>query len=140
PARSAGDERNLVFKHGLLLRHPMKLRLPRQVGLSRSTRCSISWGPRRNAECGVDGSGVLEREECELRTPLDAAIEAGEHLAGSALDQLRDLAARERAHRIGPAYRAGDLPHEYLEDVGGFGVRLGIDRADIGNLRSAELE
>src|SRR3974390_2263505 len=75
----------------------------------------------------ADARRILEREQPQLRAALDAPIQSREHLAGPALDQLRDPAGGEGPHRVGPAHRARQLPYQELADVVGALVWLCID-------------
>src|SRR6185312_2023072 len=82
-------------------------------------------------ERGGERGGVLERQEIQARPLLDAAVQAGQHLAGTTLDDLGGPRSGQRAHGVRPAHRAGQLAHQELADVLRVLVPRGIHRAQV---------
>src|ERR1700751_1648057 len=89
----------------------MALPIPREAPVTSAIWFSSIVSPRSDAERRVDGSRILQREEGQVRSPLDAAVEAREHLSGTVFDDLRNPSTRKRTQRLCPAHRARDLSH-----------------------------
>ena len=83
---------------------------------------------------------ILEREEAQVRAPFDAAIEAGEHLARTALDDLRDAARASARSVCGQRTGLESWRTSSCADVIRLAVRAGIHRAHVADLRRAHGE
>src|SRR5204863_122224 len=114
--------------------------MPREAPVTSATSFSSMGIPPGCAQRRFDRGGIVERQKAQVRAPLDAAVEAGEHLSRAAFDDLREVSCRERAQRVRPAHRARELQPEELPDLLGPLVGAGIHRAHVADVGSAKID
>src|ERR1700730_4497865 len=112
--------------------------MPREAPVTSATSFSSMGTPSGRRECRFKGRRVLQRQKIQVRTPLDPAVQAREHLARPAFDHLRDSRAH-RAQRVRPAHGVRQLAYQQLADLAGPLVRAGTYGADVADTWRAHL-
>src|SRR5665213_549620 len=82
---------------------------------------------------GLKCRTILEGETCQIRAPVDAAIQTTEDFARAALDDLGRAGRNQRTDRILPAHRAYQLCDQQLTNVIRLRMRARIHGAHVSN-------
>src|SRR6188768_3133859 len=121
-APSSVDAVPITFAPAAARRNAMARPMPRDAPVT-SAVCPcrldvIAWSSDNCcSKGGIHRRRVLQCQALQFWTLVDAAIQAGQHLAGTALDELRCACRDQFAHQRGPAHRTGQLPREQGADV-----------------------
>src|SRR3569833_1194839 len=115
---------------------PLEAPVTNATSLSRSLRMGASF---RSRQRHFQGCRILEGQELQALTLLDAPVQAGEHLTRPALDQLRDARGHDRTYCVYPAHGARKLADQKIMQIPRLFMGSRVNRADKGNFGGTDL-
>src|SRR5271168_4637338 len=113
--------------------------MPRDAPLTSATSLLSITASCPRAERGADRFGIFQSRAADLPARSYTTIEASEHLARAAFEQLTGTASDYFEHRFGPAHGTGQLLAEQLADLLRVAVLARIDRTYISVARGLKL-
>src|SRR5271170_5666413 len=101
--------------------------MPRDAPLTSATSLLSITASCGRAQRGANRFGVFQSRATDFAARRNTAIEASEHFARAAFEQLRGAATYYLEHCFGPAHRTGQLFAEQLADLVRITVLARID-------------